>query len=107
MFDNVPVWHVTSNPAPHVFANRSGGPMRHRILILLVLICVIAPLATAQDVASFEKRTTVKKLSNGLTVIVCERPEAPVFSFYTHVDAGSVQDPMAKTGLAHMFEHMA
>jgi len=24
-----------------------------------------------------------------------------------HVDAGSVQDPLAKTGLAHMFEHMA
>jgi len=30
-----------------------------------------------------------------------------VFSFYTHVDAGSVQDPQGKTGLAHMFEHMA
>ena len=40
-------------------------------------------------------------------MIICERPEAPVFSFYTHVDAGSVQDPMGKTGLAHMFEHMA
>ncbi|MGC2517332.1 MAG: pitrilysin family protein, partial [Terriglobales bacterium] len=41
------------------------------------------------------------------TIIICERPEAPVFSFFTHVDAGSVQDPMDKTGLAHMFEHMA
>jgi predicted Zn-dependent peptidase len=61
----------------------------------------------AQDLASFEKRITVKKLANGLTVIICERPEAPVFSFFTHVDAGSVQDPMGKTGLAHMFEHMA
>jgi predicted Zn-dependent peptidase len=57
--------------------------------------------------ASFEKRITVKKLANGLTIIICERPEAPVFSFFTHVDAGSVQDPMGKTGLAHMFEHMA
>src|SRR6202011_2659707 len=50
---------------------------------------------------------TVKKLANGLTIIICERPEAPVFSFFTHVDAGSAQDPTAKTGLAHMFEHMA
>ena len=57
--------------------------------------------------ASFEKRTTVKKLDNGLTVVICERPEAPVFSFFTHVDAGSVQDPHGETGLAHMFEHMA
>ena len=64
-------------------------------------------LALAQDLASFERRTTVKKLTNGLTIIICERPEAPVFSFFTHVDAGSVQDPMGKTGLAHMFEHMA
>src|SRR5271167_5274390 len=74
----------------------------------IVLVCfVLSALALAQDLASFEKRTTVKKLDNGLTIIICERPEAPVFSFFTHVDAGSVQDPMSKTGLAHMFEHMA
>ena len=39
--------------------------------------------------------------------MICERPEAPVFSFFTLVDAGSAQDPMRATGLAHMFEHMA
>src|ERR1700693_4155242 len=77
------------------------------VLICLVLCFVLSSLTFAQDLASFEKRTTVKKLSNGLTVIICERPEAPVFSFFTHVDAGSVQDPLNKTGLAHMFEHMA
>lgn len=61
----------------------------------------------AQDLASFEKRTTVKVLPNGLTLIVCERPEAPVFSFYTLVDGGSADDPQGASGLAHMFEHMA
>ena len=66
--------------------------------------CAAAP---AQDLASFEKRTTVKVLPNGLTLIVCERPEAPVFSFYTLVDAGSADDPQGDSGLAHMFEHMA
>jgi predicted Zn-dependent peptidase len=68
---------------------------------------LLGAIAAAQDVASFEKRITVKKLPNGLTILVCERPEAPVFSFFTMVDAGSAQDPMGKTGLAHMFEHMA
>ncbi len=63
--------------------------------------------AMAQDLASFERRTTVKVLPNGLTLIVCERPEAPVFSFYTLVDAGSADDPQGDSGLAHMFEHMA
>lgn len=61
----------------------------------------------AQDLASFEKRTTVKVLPNGLTLIVCERPEAPAFSFYTLVDAGSADDPQGESGLAHMFEHIA
>jgi predicted Zn-dependent peptidase len=81
--------------------------MRYRALKSLAIIVALCALATAQDVASFEKRITVKKLDNGLTVIICERPEAPVFSFNTHVDAGSVQDPMGQTGMAHMFEHMA
>ena len=81
--------------------------MKHSAVRLSALFFLLTLAASAQDVASFEKRITVKKLPNGLTVIVCERPEAPVFSFYTHVDAGSVQDPMGKTGLAHMFEHMA
>jgi predicted Zn-dependent peptidase len=81
--------------------------MRSRAFKLLLIVLTLAAVAAAQDVASFEKRITVKQLANGLTVLICERPEAPVFSFYTHVDAGSVQDPMGETGLAHMFEHMA
>ncbi len=85
--------------------------MKHRMLRPLALIFFFAAflttLSVAQDVASFEKRITVKKLPNGLTILICERPEAPVFSFFTMVDAGSAQDPMGKTGLAHMFEHMA
>ncbi len=78
-----------------------------RFLKSFAIILVLAALAAAQDLTSFEKRTTVKTLDNGLTVVICERPEAPVFSFFTHVDAGSVQDPLGETGLAHMFEHMA
>ncbi|MGA8764432.1 MAG: pitrilysin family protein [Candidatus Sulfotelmatobacter sp.] len=81
--------------------------MRHRTLKTIALFLFLAALAAAQDVGSFEKRITVKKLPNGLTLLICERAEAPVFSFFTLVDAGSAQDPMGKTGLAHMFEHMA
>ena len=78
-----------------------------RFLKSFAIVLVLAVVAGAQDLASFEKRTTVKTLDNGLTVVICERPEAPVFSFFTHVDAGSVQDPLGQTGLPHMFEHMA
>src|SRR6266545_4290076 len=75
--------------------------------VLAVLALVVVLPLRAQDMASFEKRITVKKLANGLTVLICERPEAPVFSFFTVVDTGSVQDPQGETGMAHMFEHMA
>ena len=68
-----------------------------------------APIAPVKD--KFEQelaaRTTVKVLPNGLTLVISERHEAPVFSFYTLVDAGSANDPQGQSGLAHMFEHIA
>lgn len=81
---------------------------RSRMIFSLALVVVLSlGRIRAQDVASFEKRTTVKVLKNGLTVILCERPEAPVFSFFTIVDAGAAQDPQGQSGMAHMFEHEA
>lgn len=87
--------------------------MRLRVLsafsafTLCLVSLLFASCLSAQDLASFEKRTTVKVLANGLTLIVCERPEAPVFSYFTMVDAGSADDSQGGSGLAHMFEHMA
>jgi len=78
-----------------------------RFRLSLPLLVFITTVAFSQDLASFEKKISVKKLENGMTIVVCERHEAPVFSFYTVVDAGSVQDPKGETGMAHMFEHMA
>jgi predicted Zn-dependent peptidase len=71
------------------------------------MLLTITATLHAQDLATAEKRTTVRKLDNGLTVIVMERPEAPVFSFTTVVNVGSAQEVSGITGLAHMFEHMA
>ncbi|MEX2260364.1 MAG: pitrilysin family protein [Bryobacteraceae bacterium] len=61
----------------------------------------------AQSLKDFEKKVTEFTLPNGLHFIVVERHEAPVVSFHTYVDAGSVNDPGGRTGIAHMFEHMA
>ena len=75
---------------------------------LLRLIALFAPLiAAAQNLKEFEKRVTEFTLGNGLHFIVLERHDAPVVSFHTYVNAGSLDDPAGKTGLAHMFEHMA
>ena len=82
-----------------------------RILFPALLLALLLQPLAAQDMSQymheFEKHITVKTLPNGLTLLVMERPQAPVFSFFTHVDAGSVQDPKGQSGLAHMFEHMA
>jgi predicted Zn-dependent peptidase len=76
--------------------------LKHILWILLL------PLAVrAQSLKEFEKKITEFTLPNGLHFIVCERHEAPVVSFHTYVNAGSVDDPLGKAGLAHMFEHMA
>src|SRR6185437_15936934 len=79
----------------------------------LAMVAVFAALfcawsaSRAQDLKSFEQRITTKVLPNGLTLLICERPEAPVFSYTTFVDAGDVDDPSGESGLAHMFEHLA
>ena len=64
-------------------------------------------LLVAQNLQEFEKKVTEFTLANGLHFIIAERHEAPVVSFHTYVNAGSVDDPSGATGIAHMFEHMA
>lgn len=78
-----------------------------RLALLTVLLMLVAGIAPAQDLASFEKRTAMRTLDNGLTVIILERSDAPVFSYATMINTGSAQEVPGITGLAHMFEHMA
>src|ERR1044072_1378949 len=86
----------------------SGGSMHVNLRRLcLIALLVLATNAWAQDLASIEKRVTVKKLDNGLTLIIYERPEAPAFSYATVANVGAAQEVPGITGLAHMFEHMA
>jgi predicted Zn-dependent peptidase len=75
-----------------------------------VVVCLglwLAQTAAAQNLAEFEKKVTTFTLDNGLQFIVVERHEAPVASFYTYADVGSVDEVKGITGLAHVFEHMA
>ena len=96
-------------------ADRSPSMMRYLAILMprpssarLVGAILLAHMpAAAQDLASFEARTTVHKLANGWTFLIVERPVAPVFSFCTIADVGSAQEVPGITGLAHMFEHMA
>src|SRR5258708_33567164 len=82
--------------------------MRVRFLLLRLLPAVFLPcLLAAQSLQDFEKKVTRFTLANGLTFLVIERHDAPVVSFHTYANVGAVDDPTGRTGLAHMFEHMA
>ena len=85
--------------------------MVRKSLFTVGLLAILATLAsgpaTAQDLESFEKNLTKVVLRNGLTILIYERPTAPVVSFFTYVDVGATQEVAGITGLAHMFEHMA
>ena len=82
---------------------RKGLPTFLGLLACLVL----AIPASAMSAEQFEKNLTVHKLDNGLTLLIYERPVAPVVSFFNVVNVGSAQEVPGITGLAHMFEHMA
>jgi predicted Zn-dependent peptidase len=73
---------------------------------LLIVMVAVAP-TRAQDVAEFEQQMTEFTLDNGLKFLVLERHQAPVVSFHTYADVGSVNEVLGITGLAHLFEHMA
>jgi predicted Zn-dependent peptidase len=72
-------------------------------------LCVflLPALLGAQSLQEFERKVTTFTLANGLRFLIVERHDAPVVSFHTYVNAGSVDDPSGRSGLAHMFEHMA
>jgi predicted Zn-dependent peptidase len=86
---------------------RNNSPWIYIGVLALMLAAIALAGARAQDLNSFEQRITTKVLPNGLTLVICERPEAPVFSYSTFIDAGDVNDPSGESGLAHMFEHLA
>jgi zinc protease len=73
-----------------------------RLILLVVLVAL--PLTTlAQD---WRPPTTLKKLHNGLTVVLSEDHSAPTFGLCISYGIGSRLEPEGRSGFAHLFEHM-
>lgn len=75
--------------------------------LLMLALALSFSSAQAQYLEEFEEKVTEFTLDNGLHFIIIERHDAPVASFYTHVDVGGADEPVGNTGIAHIFEHMA
>ena len=81
------------------------------LLAALVLLGAAAPAgaqpsARGSLLARFDTLVTRFDLPNGMTFLVVPRHDAPVVSFFTYADVGSVDEPAGESGVAHMFEHM-
>ncbi|HZM68951.1 MAG TPA: pitrilysin family protein [Candidatus Cryosericum sp.] len=50
--------------------------------------------------------TAIKKLPNGLTIVVSEDHSTPTFGISTVYHVGFRLEPKGRTGFAHLFEHM-
>jgi len=71
----------------------------------MMLGLLLATTASAQ--APLADRVKELRLANGMTWLVVERPEAPVFTGFVRVRVGGADEAPGATGLAHLFEHMA
>lgn len=74
----------------------------HYIACLLILLFSLQ--AYGYDL---EKDVVEFKLDNGMRWLLVQRHQAPVFSGVVMIRAAGVDEFQGKTGLAHMFEHMA
>jgi zinc protease len=81
--------------------------MRRRVQSFV--FCVLAgatAVSAAPQPPGWKIPVEVKKLANGLTVVVSEDHSAPTFGISTAYHIGFRLEPQNRTGFAHLFEHM-
>jgi predicted Zn-dependent peptidase len=77
-------------------------------VVVSLFVFMLSTSLWAQDgFKEIEKQVVDFQLKNGLKFLVLPRHDAPVVSFHTYVDVGSVNEDRGITGLAHIFEHLA
>lgn len=76
--------------------------IRNNFLYLLLCATLALPALGQQ----WKAPTSMKKLSNGLTVVVSEDHSAPTFGLCVSYGIGFRLEPEGRTGFAHLFEHM-
>jgi len=74
--------------------------------VLAILICLLGLDAGGMAAEGWRVPTAVKKLSNGLVVVVSEDHSAPTFGLCISYGIGFRLEPQGRSGFAHLFEHM-
>ena len=79
---------------------------KHLFLLLAASVALAAQALDYKTVAGDPTGTRIYTLSNGLTVYLSYNPIKPEIQTYIAVKAGSQNDPLESTGLAHYQEHI-
>ncbi|MDJ0685938.1 MAG: pitrilysin family protein [Alphaproteobacteria bacterium] len=73
-----------------------------RTITILAALTVAAPASAKAGL--FEPETAV--LDNGMQVIVVSKTRAPIVTHMVWYKAGSIDEPLGKSGVAHFLEHL-
>ena len=76
-----------------------------RLSVLVAGLC-LAFAAHAADTDAWKLPVAVKKLDNGLTVVVSEDHSSPTVGISMVYHVGMRLEPQNRTGFAHLFEHL-
>ncbi len=76
-------------------------------LPLALALALAAPPSAARAETDLRKMVVEHRLANGMKFLLVRRAAAPVFTAYVRVKAGGADEQRGKTGLAHLFEHLA
>jgi zinc protease len=88
-------------------SSRSRNRPLRALAAALALSCAAGALgAPPAKSAQWRIPTEVKKLANGLTVVVSEDHSSPTFGLSIVYRIGFRLEPKGRTGFAHLFEHM-
>jgi len=71
-----------------------------------MLICLPVVTVTASGQQTWRVPAVMKKLPNGLVVVISEDHSAPTFGLCISYGIGFRLEPEGRTGFAHLFEHM-
>ncbi|HEY6274504.1 MAG TPA: pitrilysin family protein [Terriglobales bacterium] len=77
-----------------------------RFLIRFAVRVALLGLAFVAQAQEWKAPTAMKKLANGLVVVVSEDHSAPTFGLCLSYGIGFRLEPEGRTGFAHLFEHM-
>jgi predicted Zn-dependent peptidase len=87
---------------------RIGQSMRVMFLLMMLTALgntceIFSTLLRAQEV---QLEVVEHTLDNGMRILMVERHDAPVATFFLQFKVGGVNDPSGRAGIAHLLEHM-